>query len=196
VHFYSSDDCSGKSIIIGKVRNAVNWSLAVAITTTCLFFNQISLAQSGTALERFTQGLSERVEFNVDRFEVHGENPLSSETTFAILVAYLGESRGIDDIANAADALEQEMIGRGFSFYRVTFLPQELTDGVVDLLVTRYRLGSINIKGNNYYSNSNIESSLPVLRKGTSPSTKGIARAIRVANQSAGKRNSYNLRLT
>lgn len=193
VHFYSSDDCSGKSITIGKVRNAVNWSLAVAATITCLLFNQISSAQSGTALERLTQGLSERVEFNVDRFEVHGENPLSSETTFVILSAYLGEGRGIDDIASAADALEQEMIGRGLSFYRVTFLPQELTDGIVDLLVTRYRLGNINIKGNNYYSNRNIESSLPVLRKGTSPSTKGIAHAIRVANQSAGKRVRVSL---
>jgi hemolysin activation/secretion protein len=190
---YSSNDRSDKSITVGKTSDAFSSSLALAFTTTCLLFSPISFAQSNSGVERLTQSLTERIKFDVNRFEIQGETPLSSESTKVILAPYLGQERGIDDIESAADALEKAMIDRGLSFYRVSFPPQELTDGVVDLLITRYMIGDINIQGNSYYSNKNIESSLPVLRKGASPSTKGIARAINVANQSAGKRIRVSL---
>jgi hemolysin activation/secretion protein len=190
---YSSKDRSDISITIGKASHPYNRSLALAFATTCLLFSSISLAQSSSGVGRLTQTLSERVEFDVNGFEIQGENPLDSQSANAILAPYLGQKRGIDDIENAADALEKAMVDRGLSFYRVSFPPQELTDGVVDLLVTRYTIGNINIQGNRHYSNKNIKSSLPVLRKGASPSTKGIARAISVANQSAGKRLRISL---
>ncbi len=189
---YSSNDLTAKSLALALAKNRFTTSLAAA--ASCLLFNQASFAQSmETPVQRLTQGLSERIEFDVERFTVSGENPLSEAATQAILAPYLGSNRGIDDIENAADALEQVLIEKGLSFYRVSFPPQELTDKVVDLLITRYKIGKINVKGNRYYSNKNIESSLPVLRQGSSPSTKGIARGIRIANQSGGKRVRVSL---
>ena len=190
---YSSDDRPTKSIAIGKASNRFSLSLLLTVAILCLFSNNISWAQSDSAVGRLTQSLSERIEFDVTGFKVTGENPLSSAKTASILASYLGKNRGIDDIQGAADAIEQTMTDQGLSFYRVSFPPQELTDGVIDLLITRYKIGNINVKGNTHYSNRNIESSLPVLRKGASPSTKGIARAIRVANQNAGKRIRVSL---
>ncbi len=142
---------------------------------------------------RLTQGLSERVEFDLNKFNVVGDNPLSKGVTRAILDKYLGAGRGIDDIEAAADEFEKALTEQGYSFYRVSFPPQELTDGSVDLLVKRYKIGAINVTGNNHYSSRNIKSSLPVLSKGGSPSSKSIARGLRVANQNASKRIRVSL---
>ena len=179
----------------GNGQNAIErcWitdaiKLALVLVTSSLCVAQSVSAQSGTDVERLTQGLSERVEFDVIRYQIVGNNPLSESKTASILSQYIGSNRGIDDIEDAASALEAEMSTKGLSFYRVSFPPQELTDGVVDLLITQYRIGNVNVKGNSYYSERNIQSSLPLLRKGESPSTKGIARALRVANQNSAKR--------
>jgi hemolysin activation/secretion protein len=179
---------------VGSRRTETQWRASEAIKlvalllSASLFVANTASAQSDTAVERLTQSLSERVEFDVSGYQIIGENPIGAVRTKAILAPYIGSKRGIDDIENAASALEEQMSAEGLSFYRVSFPPQELTDGVVDLLITRYRIGSINVKGNNFYSKRNIQSSLPLLKQGESPSTKGIARALRVANQNSGKR--------
>jgi hemolysin activation/secretion protein len=179
--------CNSKKAIT-RYRPTDAIKLAAVLVTASLCVAQPVSAQSVTDVERLTQGLSERVEFDVTRYQIIGGNPLSASKTKSILSPYIGSNRGIDDIENAAGALETEMSDKGLSFYRVSFPPQELTDGVVDLLITQYRIGNVNVKGNSYYSERNIQSSLPLLRKGESPSTRGIARALRVANQNSAKR--------
>jgi hemolysin activation/secretion protein len=161
------------------------------ILSASVFSNQSILA-SGT-VARLTQGLTERVEFNVSSFQVIGDNPLSKGETDSTLSPYLGSQKGIDDIENAADALEKSMSANGFSFYRVSFPPQELSDGVINLLVTRFEIGKVNVKGQKYYSDENIKASMPLLKAGKSPSTKEIAKALRVANQNPSKRIRINL---
>jgi hemolysin activation/secretion protein len=179
--------CDG---LTGLVQSRQGYATRLAILSILIGIGGTPLAsaQSGTAVERLTQTLSERIEFDVSRYQIIGENPIGEAETRAILAPYVGAKRGIDDIESAANALEKRLELKGLSFYRVSFPPQELTDGVVDLLMTRYKIGSINIQGNSYYSERNIQSSLPVLQKGKSPSTKSIARALRVANQNSGKR--------
>jgi len=166
--------------------DAIKIAAVLVVGSLCVV--QPASAQSGTDVERLTQQLSERISFDVVRYQIVGDNPISESRTRAILAQYVGPNRGIDDIESAAGALETEMISNGLSFYRVSFPPQELTDGVVDLLITRYQIGNVNVKGNSFYSEQNIQSSLPLLRKGESPSTKAIARALRVANQNSAKR--------
>ena len=145
---------------------------AMLIGSLCL--SAPVFAQSSSPVERLTQSLSERVEFDVNKFNIVGDNPLGSAKSNALLAPFVGKSRGIDDIENAAAALEKALSEKGFSFYRVSFPPQELTDGDVDLLITRFKIGRVNVKGNNYYSDKNIESSLHLLRKGKSPSSTNI----------------------
>ncbi len=191
---YSSrvgNDASVRNQKLSSRKTRSRFLVSTLIVSGALI-SQPSFSQSGTrsdgSVARLTQGLTERVAFDVRRFNIVGDNPLSSSSTKSILAPFVGANRGIDDIENAADALEKAMSDKGFSFYRVSFPPQELSDGDVDLLITRYKIGKVNVKGNNYYSKKNIRSSLPLLRQGSSPSTKGIARSLRVANQNSGKR--------
>ncbi len=164
--------------------------LSVALAASTL--TPLTVSAAGD-VRRVTQGLTERIGFNVSAFKVIGENPLKDSTTNAILADFVGPDRGIDDIENASNALENAMIAKGLSFYRASFPPQELTDGVITLQITKYKIGKVVVKGNQHYSMRNIQSSLPVLRSGKSPNTKGIARALRVANQNAGKQVRISL---
>lgn len=165
----------------------------LSLTMLSVFANQSVFAQSSGAVAKLTQGLTERVEFAVERFAIRGDNPLSASESSSLLKPFLGSQQGIDDIENAADALEQAMLDQGYSFYQVSLPPQELNDDVIELLVTRFELGKVVVKGNKHYSDQNIKASLPILKVGKSPSTKKIARAIRVANQNASKRVRVSL---
>jgi len=140
------------------------------------------------SVTQLTQGLLERVSFDVTGFNVVGDNPLSESETRNTLDQFVGQERGIDDIENAADALEKAIIGKGLSFYRVSLPPQELTDGVIDLQVKRYAIGNVEVRGNRHYSEKNIVASMPALKQGRSPSTKSIAQSLRLANENPGKR--------
>lgn len=154
---------------------------------------QSVVAQTQSTVERLTQGLTERVAFDVNTFNIFGDNPLGEAAAQALLQPFLGTDRGIDTIENAADALEVALSDAGYSFYRVTFPPQELSDGSIDLQIKRYQIGAINVTGQKHYTADNIRASLPALQVGESPSTKKIAKALRIANQNASKQVRVSL---
>lgn len=148
----SSSSCSDRIIrpvFKGEQNQRLKSSVVIAMTLVCSLLGQACFAQPQRPVERLTQGLTERIEFNVNKFNVIGDNPLSESKTNTILAPFLGESRGIDDIENAADALEKVMLEKGSSVYRVSFPPQELTDGTIDLKVTRYKTSDTKVKGTN-----------------------------------------------
>jgi hemolysin activation/secretion protein len=165
-----------------------------SVAVVCgLFLSQVSFAQAPetqaeSPVSKLTQGLLERISFNINAFQVLGDNPLTDSFTQSLIAPYLGEGRGIDDIEIAADVLKQALTDKGFNFYQVSFPEQELTDSVVDFQINRYTIGKILVKGNDFYSDNNIIASMPRLIAGSSPSTQVIARTIQLANQSSAKR--------
>ena len=137
--------------------------------------------------------LVKRILIDVEAFNISGENPLDDKISQSTVNKYLGQGRGIDEIEAAAADLESELRRRGETFYRVSFPPQELSDGVIDLLVRRYTLDEITVIGNEHYSDQNIINSLPQLTPGSSPSSDQISRALTVANQNSAKRTKLTL---
>ena len=115
--------------------------------------------------------------FTVNKFEVTGENPLTEETTQAILKKFLGDHYGLEGLQAASDELERAFRKRGFAFYRVTLVPQKLEKGVIRLLVTEFKIDNITITGNKHYSTENIMRNLPTLEKGKAPNTAALSRA-------------------
>jgi hemolysin activation/secretion protein len=79
--------------------------------------------------------------FNVERFEVQGDNPLDSAATAAALEPFVGEYDGIDGLLAASDALESAFVAAGHNFHRVSLPPQELDRGVVILNVSTFAVG-------------------------------------------------------
>lgn len=179
--------------ILGSLRQRLGL-LCVLGSALTLSLSLVAQAQTVSDSGRTKlAGLVDRVSIDVKSFNIVGENPISESKSYAIVNRYLGADRGINDIEDAAEALENELRELGESFYRVSFPPQEISDGTVELRVTRYTVGNINVTGNAYYSAENITRSLPQLVQGQSPSSRAMARSLTVANQNSGKRTRLTL---
>ena len=128
----------------------------------------------------------EPVRFTVSKFTINGDNPIGDKAD-KVLAPYIGEQSGLEGLSAAADALEQAIIKEGFSFYRVSLQPQELTSGTVQFQVIKFAIGSINVSGNEFFDQENIEHSLPLLKSGETPNTKTLSRSLKLANNHASK---------
>ncbi len=145
-----------------------------------LFF--ISFVQQSV----YAQETYQPVTFNVSSFTIKGENPLGDKA-YKVLQPFLGEQSGLEGLSAAADALEQALNSAGYSFHRVSLLPQQLTSGTVEFQIVKFSIGSINITGNKYFDQENIENSLPFLKPGTTPNTRELSGQLKMANNHASK---------
>ncbi len=132
------------------------------------------------------QDTLEQVRFDVERFEVTGDNPIG-ERAYDALAPFKGEQYGLEGLSAARDALEQALIGAGFHFHRVSLPPQELTAGTVELRISRFVIGRIDVEGNEYFDDDNILNSVPDLQVGETPNTRRLSRSLKLANQHASK---------
>ena len=87
------------------------------------------------------------VRFEVERFVVEGDSPLSEAQTRAVLDPFTGEHAGVDGLLAAADALERAIRDVGVAFQRVVLPPQSLQDGEVVLRVAVFRVTGVEVRG-------------------------------------------------
>ena len=134
------------------------------------------------------------VRFEVQRFVVEGDNPLSEARTEEVLAPFTGEHAGVDGLLAAADALERAIQDEGVSFQRVVLAPQSLQDGTVVLRVTVFKVVRVEVVGAEHHSEANVRRSVPALREGETPNTGAIARNFAVANRQAWKNATLTFR--
>jgi hemolysin activation/secretion protein len=125
--------------------------------------------------------------FTIESFVIEGDNPLSAEEGREVLAPFLGDHEGIAGLQAAAETLEFYLIENEFSFHRVILPPQTLTDGIVRLDVVAFKIGKIDIDGNEHFSDENILRSLPALEIGEAPKTNQIAQQRLHANDHPSK---------
>ena len=128
----------------------------------------------------------EEVRFDVERFDVIGDNPIGDDAN-SVLDPYLGEQFGLEGLSAARDALEQALIEAGFNFHRVSLPPQDLKGGAVILSVSRFAIGKVEISGNEFFDDDNIRNSVPQLVEGETPNTRLLSRSLKLANEHASK---------
>jgi hemolysin activation/secretion protein len=132
--------------------------------------------------------------FNVERFEVQGDNPLDADATAAALEPFVGEYDGIDGLLGASDALESAFVAAGHNFHRVSLPPQELDRGIVILNISTFAVGEVKISGNQHFSTDNIRASLPKVINGQAPQLREVSRSLAVANQHPHKQLKVSFR--
>jgi len=134
------------------------------------------------------------VEFTVKKFIVEGANPLSEKLTQKILAPFLGKHTGILLLESAAEALEETLHDRHYSFHRVVIPPQKAQDGIIRLNVISFKLDKVVIEGNEHFTKPNILASLPALCPGKTPNALEVARSLQVANEHPSKRVAVFIR--
>jgi len=146
---------------------------------------------AGFAGSAFAQAGGE-AQFAVTGYRVEGGNPLSAEATRAILAPFTGEGATLDRLQGAAAALEAKLRKEGHAFLRVV-LPPQPARGEILLRVIAFKLGAVNVSGNQHFDADNIRTSLPALAPGASPNLREIARGQALANEHPAKQVSVTM---
>ncbi len=129
-----------------------------------------------------------QIHFVVKQLRVTGDNPLTPEETDRILEIYLGDHYGLEGLQSASDALERAFADKGYSFYRVTFVPQSLQDGIITFSVSQFQVDQVLVEGNTHFSEANIRRSVPALVPGETPNTRELSRSLSMANLQPSKK--------
>ena len=134
------------------------------------------------------------VRFEVERFDIEGDNPLSEAHTQEVLAPFTGTHAGVDGLLAAADALEQAIEDAGVAFQRVVLPPQSLQDGTVVLRLVVFTVTRVEVRGGEHHSEANIRRSVSALREGETPDTGEIARNLTLANLQPWKTTTLTFR--
>lgn len=125
--------------------------------------------------------------FEVSDYEVIGNNPLAADDTQSLLSPHTGKDRAVADLLTAAKALETAIRAQGYAFHRVILPPQTLSGGVVRLVVVAFRLGSLDVPTDEYFSEANLLGSLPAVQPGETLNLQDVSAALRFANRHSFK---------
>lgn len=127
------------------------------------------------------------IHFTVNSFQITGDNPLPEGKSESILNGFLGEHAGLEGLQAAINELEAALRDAGYAFYRVSLVPKELNQGIVELRISKININRILIRGNEHHSAENILNNSPTLEKGGAPNTSILSRAIGMANNNPTK---------
>lgn len=128
------------------------------------------------------------VTFDVSKFTLEGNNPLSSKKTELYFDKYTNTSFDISKLQEVASGFEEVLSKEGFNFYQVVLPPQELDSGNIRFELRPINVNKVTISGNKHFSRDNILASLPSLKLGHSPNTKDISQDMILAQSNPAKK--------
>ena len=132
--------------------------------------------------------------FNIDRFEVVGDNILGAETVQRLVTPFTGKDKDFGDVQRALETLEVAYRERGFGVIQVQLPEQDITRGIVRFNINQPKVGKVNVEGNQYFSTQNVRRSLPAVKEGETPNSNEIARNLQIAAEHPVKQSNVLLR--
>jgi hemolysin activation/secretion protein len=126
--------------------------------------------------------------FDVKRFVVEGDNPLSARVTDKVLAPFLGPHEGLTRIEAAAGALEATLVARGYAFHRAVIPPQNISGGVVVIKMIAFTLNNLAVENNSHFSEANVRRALPLLTTGAELNSLAVSRALQMTNEHPTRR--------
>jgi len=131
--------------------------------------------------------------FDITRFQVDGNTILTTETVQALVAPFAGKGKVYGDVQKALEALEGEFRRLGYGTVNVYVPEQELTSGVVRLVVSEGVIGKITVTGNKFFNEENVRAGLPDLREGTAPNMRRLSENVQLSNENPAKQVEVTL---
>lgn len=132
--------------------------------------------------------------FDIQRFEVTGDNILGAETVQNLVTPFTGKQKDFSDVQRALEALEGAYRARGYGVIQVQLPEQDITRGVVRFNIAQPKIGKVNVEGNQHFSTENVRRALPSVKEGETPNSNDIARNLQLAAEHPVKQTSVLLR--
>jgi hemolysin activation/secretion protein len=131
--------------------------------------------------------------FDINRFQVDGNTILPAETVQTLVAPFAGKGKVYGDVQKALEALENEYRRLGYGTVQVYVPEQELTGGVVRLVVSEGVIGKVTITGNKNFNEENVRAGLPDLKEGIAPNMRKLSENIQLSNENPAKQVEVTL---
>lgn len=149
---------------------------------------KLAVGLSALAVLNSPAVLADDEKFDIGRYEVVGASLLAPDEVSRLVAPYTGPGRVFGDLQRALEALEAAYARLGYGAVQVSLPEQELTQGVVRIVVVESVVGTVRVSGNQHFSAANIRDSLPRIREGTSPNSLRISENVQAANENPAKK--------
>ncbi len=123
----------------------------------------------------------------IREYIVRGNSVLSTLDIQRAVYPFLGEGRTLEDIEAARDALQQAYQQKGYQSVFVDLPEQQVSGGIVFLIVGETRIGRVRVMEAEYTSPLEIRKAVPALEEGGVPNFELVQRQL-TALSSSGKR--------
>lgn len=131
--------------------------------------------------------------FDINRFQVDGSTILPAERVQELVSPYVGKGKVYGDVQKSLEALENEYRRLGYGTVQVYLPEQEITGGVVRLVVSEGLIGKVTITGNKNFNEENVRAGLPDLKEGTAPNMRKLSENILLSNENPAKQVDVTL---
>jgi hemolysin activation/secretion protein len=151
---------------------------------SCFLGSQLALSSTANAD-------TEELRIEVEHYKVVGESHLSESELAHLLQPYTGTNKSIDNLQQAAMALQNKLRELGYGFYQVDLAAQTLDSKEITLTIESIVIHDINVEqrdaDKHYFSQQNILNTIPSLQAGTSPNLHNISSELEIANLNPAK---------
>lgn len=131
--------------------------------------------------------------FEIRRFSVEGNTLLTAERISELVAPFTGRQKVYGDVQRALEALEGAYRRAGYNTVQVYVPEQELTQGVVRLVVGEGAIGKVTVTGNSHFSEANVRAGLPALKEGAVPNARLLSENIQLSNDNPAKQVTVTL---
>lgn len=137
--------------------------------------------------------LAQDARFTIERFQIDGNTILPAEKVQDLVAPFVGKGKVYGDVQKALEALEGEFRRLGYGTVQVFVPEQELTSGVVRLLVSEGMIGKVTITGNKFFNDENVRASMPGLKEGATPNMRTLSENVQLTNENPAKQVEVTL---
>ncbi len=137
-------------------------------------------------------------QFQVDYYQIQGDNPFSAEKTTKLLQAYTGTLSSLEQIQQAVDHLQTSLNEAGYGFYQVILAPQTLDKNFIILEIKPINIAKISVlqSEKSPFSEENIKRSMSEIQSDHSPNLNRVAQQVELANKNPGKKTNVQFAIS
>lgn len=120
--------------------------------------------------------------FDVMEYVVRGNSVLEAADIQTVLMPHAGYGKSVPDVEVARAALEKAYRDRGYATVVVEIPQQDVSSGILELIVTEGKVGRVRVTGADFVLPSEVRGSVPSLKPGTVPNVPALQEELSLAN--------------
>ncbi|MBJ7498648.1 MAG: ShlB/FhaC/HecB family hemolysin secretion/activation protein [Sphingopyxis sp.] len=120
--------------------------------------------------------------FDVMEYVVRGNSVLTAADIQTVLMPHAGYGKSVPDVEVARSELEKAYRDRGYATVVVEIPQQDVSSGILELVVTEGKVGRVRVTGADFVLPSEVRGALPSLKPGTVPNVPTLQQELSSAN--------------